>query len=76
MQKVKAECRVNCSCEIDYIWEQDKVIYSKTAVNCSNRNFIDFPDPDDLPKPTDTLYLNNNQVKSILEIELAPGFKK
>ena len=62
LQKVKSECRVNCSCEIDYIWEQDKVIHSKTAVNCSNRGFHDFPDPADLPRPTDTLYLNTNQV--------------
>lgn len=62
-QKVREECRVNCSCDIAYIWEVKDVVHSKTVVNCSGKGFLDFPNPLDLPKPTDTLDLRNNKVR-------------
>jgi len=64
VQKVREECKVNCTCDIAYIWEQNHIIHSKNSVNCSNKGFTDFPDPDKLPHPTDTLDLSNNQVKT------------
>lgn len=64
-QKVREECRVNCSCDIAYIWEVKDVVHSKTVVNCSGKGFLDFPNPQDLPKPTDTLDLRNNKVSCL-----------
>ena len=61
-QEVRKQCRLNCSCFVEYIWEQGREIHSKNAVNCSNKNLLDFPDPDTLPRQTDTLYLNHNEV--------------
>lgn len=66
-QKVRDECRVNCSCDIAYIWEVNHVVHSKTVVNCSGKGFLDFPNPQDLPKPTDTLDLRNNKVKAQIQ---------
>ncbi|ODM93661.1 Protein halfway [Orchesella cincta] len=65
LKKVRDECRVNCSCDIAYIWEQNHIIHSKTVVNCSGRGFWDFPNPEHLPKPTDTLDLRRNKITSM-----------
>ena len=63
---VQDQCRLNCSCFVEYIWEQGEgEIYSKNAVNCSNKNFKDFPDPDTMPRQTDTLYLDHNEVRNL-----------
>ncbi|CAG7837276.1 unnamed protein product [Allacma fusca] len=65
VKKVREECRLNCSCFVDYIFEKGGTIHSKTTVNCSHRNLIDFPDPDMMPHPTDTLDLSHNQISTL-----------